>query len=173
MPTEPDDITEAFRSTYRQLVESAPPTNRSWPPMLSIQGDVATSPRRSGWIVAIGTFLVTVSFWIGWAVAPGEPTAGADTFQIQTEDTADAIPDMSGTRYATPVEAAMASAADGAPEVDDAQVTRIVGIYADDATVDLRVQIQAEDFCHWYGVVGRVVEGALEWSSGPALPCSD
>ncbi len=49
----------------------------------------------------------------------------------------------------------------------------MVAIYADDTTVDLRVEVTADGFCHWYGVGGQVQEGALEWRASPAGPCQN
>jgi hypothetical protein len=173
MPTEPDNIAEAFRSTYRHLVDQAPTSEAEWPPVFTIQGTTPVGRARSGWIVAAGAFLITGSFWIGWLVAPGRSTPAADAFQVQTVTTAVAVPGTTGIPYTSPADAALAAALAQAPDLKDAQVTRIVGIYADDTTVDLRVQVQASDFCHWYGVAGHVQEGALEWRGGPALPCDE
>lgn len=47
----------------------------------------------------------------------------------------------------------------------------MIGIYADDEVVDLRVEVQAEDFCHWYVVNGRVEQGELQWRANPVLRC--
>jgi hypothetical protein len=123
-------------------------------------------------MVAAGAFLITGSFWVGWLVAPGQSTT-ADTFQVQTATTAVAVPDTTGDPFTSPADAAVAAALAQAPDLPDAHVTRIVGIYADDTTVDLRVQVRANDFCHWYGVAGHVREGALEWRGGPAFPCDE
>ena len=50
-------------------------------------------------------------------------------------------------------------------------MTRIIGIYADQNLVDLRVQVQADNFCHWYGVTGQVEQGEIVWRGGPANSC--
>ena len=173
MPPEPDNIAEAFRSAYRRLVETTPPAKASWPPV-SIAGVSARADRRRpGWMTAAAAFLITGAFWIGWLAAPRQPTRTADPFQIQAEETAPAVPDTASAPHASPSEAALAAALAQVPTLDDARVTRMVGIYADDTTVDLRVQVQANDFCHWYGVTGRVDQGSLEWRGGPALSCDE
>jgi hypothetical protein len=50
-------------------------------------------------------------------------------------------------------------------------VSRIVVIYADQAMVDLRVQVEGDAFCQWYGVTGIVDKGRLTYRASPALPC--
>jgi hypothetical protein len=116
-------------------------------------------------------FLITIAFGLGWLISPGELSAGADPFQVQTGTTMTAIPETSGTSYSTPADAAIAYAEAQEPGIEDPQVTRMIVIYADDAIVDLRVQVQADDFCHWYGVMGQVEQDELEWRGGPAQPC--
>jgi hypothetical protein len=44
-------------------------------------------------------------------------------------------------------------------------------IYAGRDLVDLRVKVEADDFCHWYGVTGQVEHDELAWRGGPAQPC--
>lgn len=173
MPTESDRISRAFRRSYERLVARAPTTEAEWPPVATLDAATSVGRRPPGWIVVAVAFLITSSFWVGWLVAPGRSTPAADQFEIRTETTTAAAPETTSTPYGSPADAAVAAALAQAPDLEDAHVTRIVGIYADDSTVDLRVQVQASDFCHWYGIAGRVREGALEWRGGSALPCDE
>jgi hypothetical protein len=52
-----------------------------------------------------------------------------------------------------------------------AQMMRIIGIYADQNLVDLRVQVQADKFCRWYGVTEQGEQGEVMWRGGPAQLC--
>lgn len=164
------DLEKTFRRIYQRIVDQAPVSDPEWPPVRTIQETPVPSTPR-GWIVAAIAFLVTVAFGFGWLVSPGQASAGSDPFQVQTGSTMTAVPDTSGAFYSTPADAAIAYAEAQKPEIEDPQVTRIIGIYADQAIVDLRVQVQADDFCHWYGVTGQVEEDELEWRGGPAQPC--
>lgn len=164
------DLVKTFSRTYQRIVDQAPVSDPEWPPAYTIQKALVPSAPR-GWMVATLAFLITIAFGLGWLVSPSEPSAGADPFQVQTGTTMTAVP-ISGTAYSTPSEAAIAYAEAQEPGIEDPQVTRMIGIYADDAIVDLRVQVQADDFCHWYGVTGQVERGELEWRGGPAQPCN-
>ena len=170
MQTEHDPIAAAFRRTYQRILEETPTAEMTWPPV-QVLGIASTGPRPRGWLIALVAFLVTSGLWIGWIVASGEPSGGRDDFPIQTESTAPP-PDMSGAPFTTPADAAIAAAVAQFPHIQDPRVTRMIVIFADDASVDLRVQVQADDVCHWYGVAGHVRGGAIEWRGGPALPCS-
>lgn len=174
METEQGDreVVEAFRQTYQRLVERAPVSQPDWPPVLVAQS-APTHRYPQGWLVTVIVFLITVAFGLGWVVSPGQAAGDSDPFQVQTGTTIPATPEVSGVTYPSPFDAAVAYAEAQNPDVEDPRVTRIVGIYADQSLVDLRVQVQADDFCHWYGVTGRVDEGELAWQGGPALPCDD
>jgi hypothetical protein len=115
-------------------------------------------------------FLITVAFGLGWVVSPTASSMGADPFQVQTGTTMAALPDT-GPSYSSPAEAAIAYAEAQQPDIEDPQMTRIIGIYADQNLVDLRVQVQADTFCHWYGVTGQVEQGEIMWRGGPAQSC--
>ena len=80
-------------------------------------------------------------------------------------------PDSEMPAFANPGDAAIAAARMNDPDLENPKVTRIIAIYADASTVDLRVQVEAGGFCHWYGVGGQIREGRLEWRAGPAGPC--
>jgi hypothetical protein len=172
MNSEHDDreLVGAFRRTYERLVDETPVSDPQWPPVLSAQ-ETATRPAFQGWMVAAIAFLVTMAFGLGWLISPSRSSVGADPFQVQTGTTMTAVPETSGPSYSSPAEAAIAYAEAQAPGIEDAQMTRIIGIYADQALVDLRVQIQADDFCHWYGVTGQVEQGEIAWRGGPAGSC--
>lgn len=172
MNTEHDDrdLVDSFRRSYGRLVDQAPSAGREWPPVLSAR-EMTTRPAVSGWMVASIAFLLTVAFGLGWLVSPAESTVGADPFQTQTGTTMTAVPETSGPVYSTPADAAIAYAEAQEPAIEDPQVTRIIGIYADQNLVDLRVQVQADDFCYWYGVTGRAEEDEIGWQGGPAQSC--
>ena len=86
---------------------------------------------------------------------------------------APAIPDNASRAFSSPDEAAIFAAQAHRADLQNTRVTRMVAIYADDATVDLRVEVTADGFCHWYGVAGQVQQGALEWRATPAIPCEE
>ena len=73
--------------------------------------------------------------------------------------------------FGNPGDAAIFEARTHNPGLQGLQVSRMIAIYADDTTVDLRVEVTADGFCHWYGVAAHVQEGALEWHANPAGPC--
>ncbi len=86
---------------------------------------------------------------------------------------AGAVPDDATRAFPSPGDAAIFAARAHRADLRNAQVTHMVAIYADDTTVDLRVEVTADGFCHWYGVSGQVQEGALEWRASPAGPCQN
>ena len=172
MSTELDnrDVAEAFRQTYRRLVDRAPVSDPEWPPVLTAQ---VTTPRPAprGWMVAAMAFLITLAFGLGGLVAPGPSSADSDPFQVQTDTTMAAVPETSGAFYPTPADAAIAYAEAQEPQIEDPQVTRMYVIYAGSDIVDLRVKVEADDFCHFYGVTGQVEQDEIAWRGGPAQPC--
>jgi len=172
MNTEHDDrdLVDAFRRSYGRLVDQAHSGGREWPPALTAR-EMTVRPAVRGWMVAATAFLLTVAFGLGWLVSPADSSVGADPFQIQTGTTMTAVPETSGPVYSTPADAAIAYAEAQEPGIEDPQVTRIIGIYADQNLVDLRVQVQADDFCYWYGVTGQVEQDEIEWRGGPAQSC--
>ncbi len=98
--------------------------------------------------------------------------AGACTGSAQTEvTTAIPQPDSAGPAFDNPSEAAIAVAMTNNPELESPKVTRMIAIHADARTVDLRVQVEAGGFCHWYGVGGQIREARLEWRASSAGPC--
>jgi hypothetical protein len=108
-----------------------------------------------------------VRWWIVVALV-----AGACSGSAQTEvTTAIPQPDSASPAFDNPGEAAIAAARANNPDLGNPKVTRMIAIYADASTVDLRVQIEAGAFCHWYGVDGQVRESRLEWRATPAGPC--
>lgn len=172
MNTEQDDrdLVETFRRSYQRLVDQAPAADAEWPPVRIIQETPLRSAPR-GWRIAALAFLITIAFGLGSLISPGGSSAGADPFQVQTETTMTAVPEASGPSFSAPTDAAIAYAEAQEPGIEDPQVTRMIVIYAGSAMVDLRVQVQAHDFCHWYGVIGQIEQDQLEWRGGPALPC--
>ena len=172
MSTENDDhgVAETFRQSYERLVDLAPVSDPEWPPVLTAQ---VTPSRRlpRGWMVAVIAFLITLAFGLGGLIAPGRPSADPNPFQVQTESTMTAVPETSGAFYPTPANAAIAYAEAQKPGIEDPQVTRMYVIYAGQDIVDLRVKVEADDFCHFYGVTGQIKEDELAWRGGPAQPC--
>lgn len=178
MPTdqERDHVVDAIHKSYQVVVDQTPITDPVWPPAASIIGVDSVRGRRawSGWKAATAGFLLTVAFGIGWVVAPSPQATANDPFDIELGmDTATAvvIPDDATALFPNPFDAAIAAAIAQESNLNAPHVTKLVGIYADELVVDFRVQVQADGFCHWYGVVGRVNNGVLEWQAGPALDC--
>ena len=174
MPTEPehDTLTRTFRETYQRMVDRTPITSFEWPPVPEMKR-ATSQPRRlePGWKAAALGFVITAAFGIGWLVAPGPTPGVGDQLGAPTETTALPIPESNVPPSETAADAAIAAALRQEPDLDNPRVTRIVGIYTDDTTVDLRVAIEADGFCHWYGVTGSVQQDILEWRGGPAGPC--
>ncbi len=59
--------------------------------------------------------------------------------------------------------------------LDDARADKFVLIYADEETIDLRVRVNGDDGCSWFGVGGFVEDGKIRWSnagSGDGQPCN-
>lgn len=90
-------------------------------------------------------------------------------FPEGTTSIAAPVGDVAG--FNSPNEAALAMARVDNPGLGTAEVSRMVVIYADQAMVDLRVQVEGDAFCQWYGVSGIVDEGRLTYRASPALPC--
>jgi hypothetical protein len=82
-----------------------------------------------------------------------------------------AVPDDEVPAFPSPVEAALFAAKTQHPALQGAQVTNMIAIFADDQSVALRMKVSGNEFCQWYGVVGRIEEAALEWRASPANPC--
>ena len=93
------------------------------------------------------------------------------SFEIQTTTAVVSDSTRATAAFANPNDAAIAAALSQDPHLVDLRVTKIVGIYGDEQSVDLRAKVQTDGFCHWYGVVGRVNDGVIEWRGVPALDC--
>lgn len=180
MPAEQaqDQVARAFNDSYQLVVDQTPIADLVWPPAVSIVNVDSSSQRwiGSGWKAAAAGFLVTVAlgaaFGVGWLVAPDPGPTATDPFDIETVTvTSIAFPDDATALFASPNDAAIAAATAQDPTLVDAHVTRMIGIGAGDQFVDFRVQVQADGFCHWYGVAGWVQDGALVWAGGPVLTC--
>jgi hypothetical protein len=104
-------------------------------------------------------------------IAPESASTATDRFAAYNEESDMAIAVQDGIGYPSPTGAAIAAAVSGEPGLVDPPVTRAAVIFADETTVDLRVEVQADEFCHWFGVVGRAEAGVLVWRGGLALGC--
>jgi len=99
---------------------------------------------------------------------------GSTGLKVQTEVTAArAVPADTIRAFDNPGDAAISAARADGGDLRNPRVKRMVAIYADDTTVDLRVEVTADGFCHWYGVGGHVKEGVLKWHASPAAPCEE
>lgn len=128
--------------------------------------------RRILAVTVIAASLAT-AFGIGWMVSPEGSVPSDATSQPAAEESATAqeqeAEDAGSTnRHPTATSAALAAAQHDNPELSDASVTRIVGIFAGDTTIDLRVQVSANSFCHWYGVVGTLNQDRIAWQGASA-----
>ena len=104
--------------------------------------------------------------------APASAPAGTLGPAVQSDVTVThAVADDTIRAFRSPGDAAIDAARAHRADLRNARVTRMVAIYADDTTVDLRVEVTADGFCHWYGVSGQVQAGALEWRASPAATC--
>lgn len=170
---ERDDVADAFHESYELVIDRTPIEELVWPPVPTTLGvnDAHGHWAWSGWKAATAGFLLTGAFGFGWLTAPSPGTTATDPFEVVTVTTAIAVPETATALFASPFDAAIAAALVQDPDLLDPHVTRLIGIYADDQIVNLRAQVRADGFCHWYGVMGRVQEVALVWSGGPALPC--
>lgn len=171
MPTDhhDDQTRRAFHGTYQRMIEALPATELDWPLAHTLQ---QPPPRRSTakWGVAGAVVLVAAAFAVGWLAAPDRRVEVAYEFQPVTASTALAVPDTDSIAYASPNEAVIAAALEQEPDLVDPTFQMIV-IYADESIVDLRVKLQADGFCHWYGATGRVNDDKLDWRAGPADAC--
>ena len=173
---EHDTVTRTFQEIYQRMVDRAPITEFEWPPVPELKRATA-QPRRfePGWKVAALAFLITAAFGVGWLAASGPTADVGDQFEVQaestTESTAVPVPESDLPPSVSAADAAIAAALREEPDLENPHVTRIVGIYTDDTTVDLRVQVESDGFCHWYGVTGSVDQDVLEWRGGPAGSC--
>lgn len=168
---------EALHKSYQLVVDQTLIEDPVWPPV-AVTVTVDTSRGRSvwtGWRVAAAGSLLTASFGIGWLAAPSPGAMATDPFPIQTITfTTIAIPSISTiptVSFSNPFDALIAAAGAQDPSLIDPHVTRLIGVYADDQIVDLRAQVRADGFCHWYAVTGRVQDGALGWSAAPVSAC--
>lgn len=164
-----DRSRSAFRGTYQWMIEALPTTELDWPPAHTLRQPLPrhATPR---WVAASAVVLIAAAFAVGWLAAPDRSVDVADQSQPVTATTALAVPDTDSTAYASPNEAVTAAALEQDPDLVDPAFQMIV-IFADENLVDLRVKLQADGFCHWYGANGRVNDDKLEWRAGPADAC--
>jgi hypothetical protein len=91
-------------------------------------------------------------------IAPESASTATDRFAAYNEESDMAIAVQDGIGYPSPTGAAIAAAVSGEPGLVDPPVTRAAVIFADETTVDLRVEVQADEFGQGLGLV---------WSVGP------
>ncbi|MCP3912294.1 MAG: hypothetical protein GY713_15220 [Actinomycetia bacterium] len=94
-------------------------------------------------------------FAAGWLISP-DPTSPTNESLEFGIDTTPSIPYTRSAPHASPNDAAIAAALAQNPGLDEPRVTRMVTVFADDTMVDLRVEVQDDGFCHWYGVLGTI-----------------
>ncbi len=173
MGTEPnnDPTAQAFRESYDQIVGQVHLTEPEWPPIPTVSDHGPTARPKLPWLrVAAGISALALVFAAGWLISPDPTTPTNEPYEFGT-DTAEAVPHTRSAPHASPNDAAIATALSQNPGLDEPRVTRMVTIFADDTMVDLRVEVQDDGFCHWYGVLGTIHQGRLEWRGGqPTTP---
>lgn len=172
MPTEHNDdqMASAFRGTYQRVVDAVPSTDPGWPPVRTLRPASRRRPSRT-WAVAGIALFGAGAFLVGWLAASGPGSGAADDVEQLPPTTAPAVLDPESASFSSPNEAVMAAAVEQNPDMVDPTTRQMIVIYADERIVDLRVKLQADGFCHWYGANGRVENDVLEWRAGPADAC--
>lgn len=168
-----DGVAEEFRRNYQRIIETAP-AGESWP--LSPTGRGERRGRRSPPVLrsaplAFG-LATLLAFATGWLMRPLSALDEAMiAYQSSPPTTALAVPMEVGSTFDTPGEAAIDAATRQSPGLSNPGM-RMVVIYAGTNLIDLRVKLEADNFCQWYGVTGRVTEGELRWSGySPGQDC--
>lgn len=99
--------------------------------------------------------------------ADGPPSTGTiERVAVPEQITAD-------NTFPNPAEAAEAKAHQVG--LDEARADKFVLVYADEELIDLRVRVNGDDGCSWFGVGGFVEDGKISWSnagSGDGQPCN-
>lgn len=168
-----DEVRDAFRQAYQIVTDQIPASTVEWP-LLPTVGlfDRPPEHRRRGVTVAVSLLLLGAAFFGGRYFAGESEVAATGLLAAQDEESAEARAVQDGIGYPSPSEGAIAAALAFEPGLVDPSVARAVVIFADETTVDLRVEVRADEFCHWFGVVGRVEAGVLVWRGGPVLGCA-
>ncbi len=165
MGTEPnrDPIARAFRESYDQIVDQVQITEPEWPPIPTVSDHGPPDRSNLPWLRAAAAIsALAVVFTAGWLISP-DPATPTNESSEGGIDTAAAVPHTGSAPHTSPNDAAIATALSQDPGLDNPRVTRMVTIFADDTMVDLRVEAQDDGFCHWYGVLGTIHQGRLEW----------
>ena len=146
-----------------------------WPPLPTVARlQPLDDARRLGVRVAGSLAVLCSAFFGGWFVAGGSGSGAADLFVPEDEQSAAAeAASTEGIAYGSHADAAIGAALGDEPGLVDPRVTRAVVISADETTVDLRVEVQAQGYCQWFGVVGRVDGDHIAWRAASALGCED
>jgi len=100
-----------------------------------------------------------------------DPSPAASTTTLAASRVVTIAGDTSTPAYGTPVEAVLVVAQSDQPGLTAQNINLMQVIYADQTLVDLRVELRAEGFCQWYGVMGFVEGSTLQWHADRALPC--
>lgn len=112
------------------------------------------------------TLLAMVSAFL--AILSG--CAHTSAVETTTVATAATVGSTSATAFDAAVETALAT---NPAHLNDLRVTKATLIWADQSTVDLRIQVTGEGYCQWFGVEGVVRDDALGWSGQPLMLCDD
>ncbi len=158
---------QAFLGTYQRMIDALPGDELEWPPSYRTQWPEPRPHMNRIWVVVLAALLGLVGFGVGWFAAPEPGVGTTPAYQPAPPTTAPAAPVDDPTTYATAHEAVRAAALRQVPNLGSSTY-RMVVIHAGEWLVDLRVALQAQGFCHWYGVQGRVVDGKLEWRAAPS-----
>lgn len=76
--------------------------------------------------------------------------------------------------YPSHTEAALAAAEKRDPGLVNPDITAAIVIFSDETTVDLRVQVRADNgYCDWFGVNATLRGSAIQWRAAGANGCSD
>jgi hypothetical protein len=123
---------------------------------------------RRIWLASTAVAIVA----LGCATAGSAPPHGDTTGAVATVAAAD---DQLGRAvFDTPSRAAVDRARRSHPALREPKATRIVEIYRDAATADVRVRVEGIGYCRWFGAAAEILGGVEQWSSagaGDGRPC--
>ena len=130
-------------------------------------------PRRRLLVISVLPLLLAAAFSLGWFASPERGSSVDANIRPGEQESAAARAVAAGESgssepFATATDAALAAALEEQPDLAAPTISRIIGIFADETTVDLRIQVSGDAFCGWYGVIGTAVDNQIEWRTGRA-----